>query len=106
MPDRVAVILSMLQKTPDDVFLHYSLGMEYASVGRHDEAAAEFRRCIDLDKNYLPAYTEAGKSLRAAGKLQEARRLFQAGMELAAAQGQQHARDYLQQQIEGLPTAD
>jgi tetratricopeptide (TPR) repeat protein len=103
MPDRIAAIEAMLAKTPSDVFLRYSLAKEYAAAARWDEAVAEFRGCIDLDANYLPAYIEGGKVLRSAGRLAEAREMLLAGMELAAAQGERHTRDYIQQQLDGLP---
>jgi len=103
MSNRARTIKAMLEKTPDDVFLRYSLGMEYASSGRFDEAAAEFRRCIKLDGKYLAAYVEAGKCLRSAGRLNEAREVFTAGLELAAMQRETHMHDHIQQQLEGLP---
>jgi len=103
MSDRVETIRKMLQKTPDDVFLRYSLGMEYAVAGRFDEAAAEFKRCIELDEAYLAAYVEHGKCLRSAGRLDEARKVFTAGLELAGTQGETHMRDHIRQQLEALP---
>ncbi len=102
MPDRLARLLKMLQADPKDVFLNYSLGMEYASLMRHQEAADQFRKCIELDRSYLAAYVEAGKSLRAAGKLDDARAIFTEGLALAAAKGDGHLRDHIQQQLEGL----
>ena len=103
MADRVQTILSMLKKSPDDVFLRYSLGMEYASAGRYAEAVAEFRRCIELDETYLAAYVEAGKSLRSAGDLEAARDVFTAGLELACRRGEAHIDDFIRQQLDGLP---
>jgi len=103
MNGRIESIRKMLREQPRDVFLHYSLGMEYASAGRHEEAAAEFRQCMDLQEDYLPAYVEAGKSLRAAGRLGEAREIFAAGMELATLQAERHMRDFIQQQLDALP---
>lgn len=106
MSQRIETIRKMLAEDPGDVFLHYSLAMEYASAGRHEEAVEEFRRCIDLDEAYLSAYVEAGKSLRAAGRVAEARDMFAMGMELAALQGESHVRDYIQQQLDGLGRAE
>jgi len=103
MSDRIDTIREMLEKDPADVFLHYSLGMELASAGRHEEAVAAFRRCTDLDEGYLAAYVEAAKSLRSAGDLAAARETFAAAMELAAVQGASHVRDYTQQQLDSLP---
>jgi len=102
MPDRVRAILAMLEKTPDDVFLHYSLGMEHTSAGRHGEAVEQFRRCIELDAKYLAAYVEAGKALRSAGRLPEARETFLRALEVAAAQGDRHTQDYIRQQLDAL----
>ena len=105
MGSRVEAIKAMLQKEPGDVFLHYSLGMEYASAGQFDEAVAELNTCIDLDENYLSAYVEAGKCLRSAGERAAAREMFLRGLELASVQGEQHVHDFLQQQLSGLGDA-
>ena len=103
MADRIKALQAMVAKNPSDVFLHYSLGMEYIAAGRLDDAVGEFWHCIKLDANYIPAYVEAGKTLRAAGRLDQARRMFSAGMELADAAGENHTRDFIQQQLEALP---
>lgn len=103
MSDRIESIRKMLEKAPNDVFLHYSLGMELASAERHDEAVQAFRRCMELDEEYLAAYVEAAKALRSAGDLAAARDQFAAAMELAALQGESHVRDYIQQQLDSLP---
>ena len=102
MNERIRQIRSMLRRDPEDVFLRYSLAMEYASAKRFDEAVGEFNRCVELDSEYLPAYVEAGKSLRSAGRIDEARDKFIAAMELAALQGQAHVRDFIQQQLDAL----
>lgn len=93
----------MLESSRDDVFLHYSLGMELASAELFGEGAEEFLRCIELDAGYLPAYVEAGKALRATGRLTEAREIFTAGEHLAAERGETHTQDHIRQQIESLP---
>lgn len=104
MADRIAVLLKLLARDDRDVFAHYSLGMEYFSAGRHDEAIGEFLRCIELDQKYVSAYVEAGKCLRAAGRLEEARAMLNRAMELAGQLGQSHTQDYIRGQLEGLPT--
>ena len=103
MCERIERIRKMLADKGDDPFLIYSLGMELASAERFEEAAAQFRRCLELDGDSLPACAELGKALRSAGRLEEAREVFAAGMELAAQQGEAHMRDYLQQQLDSLP---
>ena len=102
MNGRIEAIEKMLAEDGDDVFLHYSLAMEYAAAKDHHRAVAQLRRCIELDADYLPAYVEAGKCLRTAGDLAGAREVFQRGMDLAAARGETHTRDHIRQQIESL----
>ena len=99
MADRIAAIRSMLAGNPDDVFLHYSLGMEHAAAGNFDQAVQEFRRCVALDEDYLAAYVEAGKSLRSAGLSKQAREMFLAGLEVASARGERHVADFIRQQL-------
>jgi len=103
MPDRVQSLMAMIAKQPSDVFLHYSLGMEYVSTSQFDKAVAEFHNCICLDADYLAAYVESGKAMRSAGQLEQAREMFASGLELAAMQGENHTRDYIQQQLDALP---
>jgi Tfp pilus assembly protein PilF len=102
MADRIAALQKLLARDERDVFLHYSLAMEYVSAGRHDLATAEFGRCIELDANYLAAYVEGAKCNRAAGQLDQARDMFARGLELAKRLGQKHSEDYICQQLEGL----
>lgn len=102
MSKRSDTIKGMLAKDPSDVFLTYSLGMELAGEGRHQEAAEVFARCIELDGQYLPAYVESAKSLRSAGDRDGARGMFHKAMALATTQGQQHVASYVRQQLEGL----
>ena len=103
MTDRIESIRKMLEGEPDDVFLHYSLGMEYASAERYDEAVSEFRRCIEIDGGYVAAHVEVGKCLRAAGDLSGAREAFLRGLEVASGKGEKHVEDFIRQQLRGLP---
>lgn len=101
---RIEAVKALLARSPQDVFLHYSLGMELSAAGDRTAAVASFRRCIELDKQYLPAYVEAGKALRSAGEPAAAREIFSAGLELARAKGESHTADYIRDQLEGLGT--
>ena len=103
MTERIAAIQKMLVKTPDDVFLHYSLAKEFASAEQLEQAIEEFRKCIELDPKYLPAYVEGGKCLRSAGRMEESRQIFLSGKALAVDTGQRHTEDYIILQLETFP---
>jgi len=102
MSDRMARIEKMLASSPADPFLHYSLGMEFASAGDPERAAKQFLHVLELDADYLPAYVEAGKCLRSAGQLADARDLFTRGLHLAETRRDTHQADHIRQQLEGL----
>ncbi|MCL2700159.1 MAG: hypothetical protein FWE88_00535 [Phycisphaerae bacterium] len=99
---RIARIEAMLASSPADAFLHYSLGMEYASAGDVERAARQFLHVLELDAEYLPAYVEAGKCLRSAGRLAEARDLFARGLHLAESRRDPHLADHIRQQLESV----
>lgn len=103
MTGRIAAIQAMLGKEPNNVFLHYSLGMEYMSRKDFYLAVDTFRRCIELNDNYVPAYVEAGKCLRSLGLLEQARQMFTAALAPATKLSESHTRNYIQQQIDSLP---
>lgn len=102
MSDRLAALRAMVDSNGDDVFARYALGMEYAALRRFDDACRELAACIRLDASYLPAYVEAGKAHRAAGRLKEATEWFLKASELAARTGDAHAADRIRGHLEGL----
>ncbi len=92
----------MLRDNPGDVFLLYSLGLEEASLGRLDLAADALSECIAADANYLPAWIERAKVLRASGDLDQAREAFGGALELAGRQGDTHSADAIRGQLEAM----
>jgi len=106
MSDRIEAIRKLLTKDPTDVFLHYSLAMELASRKEFAQAVEALRKCIALDRQYLPAYVEAGKCLRSAGDLPGAREILKQGLALAMDKGETHTASYIRQQLEGLPAVE
>lgn len=100
--ERISKIRLLLEKNPDDVFLHYCLGREYFSAGLWDEALRAFAECTRRDETYLPARVEAAQCLRAAGRLAEAHQAFQNALALAEQRGETHTVDHIRRQMEAL----
>lgn len=103
MTDRIDQIRTLLHQDPDDVFLHYSLGMELAKANRLDEALEAFRACIERDAGYLPARVELARALRSTGRLDRARQAFADALAAAEQAGETHTADALREQIDSLP---
>jgi len=102
MTERIDAIRKLLAKTPDDVFLRYSLAMELVAGEKFEEAVGEFDRCIELDEQYLPAYVEAGKACRSAGQNDKAGAYLNRAMVVAERLGDGHSQDAIRQQLQGL----
>ena len=55
---------------------HNGLGYALARQDRTDEAVAEFRKAIDVDPKFTPAYNNLADSLAQQGKLEEAENVY------------------------------
>jgi tetratricopeptide (TPR) repeat protein len=60
-----------------------NLGSFYARLGRFDEAQAEFRAAIKLDKRFVPAYINAADAYREQAREDDALRVLQEGLAVA-----------------------
>ena len=58
---RIDSLLELLKSESNDVFLNYVLGIEYASIGKMEEAKVQFVKVLILDENYIPVYYQIGK---------------------------------------------
>jgi uncharacterized protein HemY len=87
---RMEKIEAMLAEDPDDPFLRYSLGMEYASANDDAGAVAVFRELIALSP-YVPAYHMAGQALNRLGRAEEACGILREGIAAARTAGDSHA---------------
>ena len=56
---------------------HNGLGYVLARQGRTDEAVAEFRKAIDVDAKFTPAYNNLAEALAKQGKLEEAEHYYE-----------------------------
>src|SRR5687768_10175729 len=88
---RLEQIRAMLADEPNDPELRYMLAMEHASQGDDAAAVGCFEELIRIAPNYAPAYHQAGRALQRLDRSAEARRLLEAGIPVAQAQGNEHA---------------
>jgi len=61
---------------------HNGLGYVLARQGRTDEAVAEFRKAIDVDAKFTPAYNNLAEALAKQGKLEEAEHYYELSLAL------------------------
>lgn len=83
---RVDMILSMLKNEPEDIFLNYSLGLEYFAIQDFEKAEESLKRTIELKADYIPAFFQLGKVYEAQQLMDEALHYYKQGQEFAKKQ--------------------
>jgi tetratricopeptide (TPR) repeat protein len=99
---RLQTIRAMLEKSPEDVFLQFSLGMELVKTDALDQAIDAFTQCTKLDEAYLPARVEMGKAQRTRGYLDDARTTLQDALAIAIQTNEPHVEDFIRQLLDVL----
>ena len=95
-PTRIDMLKQFLAESPNDAFARYGLAMEYARLGETDTALAEFKTLIEQNPDYTAGYQMAAQTLAAAGRTDEARKMFAAGIASAQRTGNVHAKSEME----------
>jgi tetratricopeptide (TPR) repeat protein len=86
-PDRVASLLSLLEKNPGDHRLRLGLAMEYEKLGRWQDVARELELYLLHTDDQGNAWGRLGNALLQLGRDQQARDAYQRGIEAARRHG-------------------
>jgi len=93
LDERIDSFRKMAADFPDDELAQYRLGQLLAEAGRHDDAAAAFRRTLELSPHFSKVYSLLAQSYKALGRNEEALATAQAGYKVAAERGDNMPRD-------------
>jgi len=74
--------LPLLSATRSRAITETNLGTALYEAGRLDEAAARYRRAIEIQPDYVPAFNNLGVTLRASGKTDDAIQTYRDGLAL------------------------
>lgn len=77
----------MLDKGADSAMLRFGLGKALLDDGQYEEACEHLRRCVEFDEDYSAAWKLLGRAWEKAGNFDEARRVWQSGIEAARRSG-------------------
>jgi Flp pilus assembly protein TadD len=100
--NRLETLKGMVEQNPGDSFLRYGLAMEYRNSGDLEGAVREFRALMAANPDYAPAYFHGGQTLERLGRTEEARELYEKGVEVTTRKGDQHARSEMQAALDML----
>ena len=65
----------------DDVFLRYSLALEWIREEQPERALAGLRELMEQESPYVPAFSMAGQMLARGGQVDQARQVLRLGIE-------------------------
>jgi tetratricopeptide (TPR) repeat protein len=100
--NRIDILRGMVASNPTDSFARYGLAMEYVKSSRLQDAVEEFHQLLAANPNYAAAYFHGGQALEKLGKIDDARTLYQKGIEVTTATGDLHTRSELQAALDIL----
>lgn len=91
MAGRIDALLRLLQQGQDAPLLRFAIGNEYLRAEQPDAAIEHLQAATAQDAGYSAAWKLLGKALEAAGRKDEARSAFEAGIAAAADSGDRQA---------------
>ncbi|MGA8026184.1 MAG: tetratricopeptide repeat protein [Bryobacteraceae bacterium] len=101
--NRVEVLQQMVSQDPNNAFARYGLAMEYSNSGRFSQAVDEFQTILRNDENYAAAYFHGGQALEKLGRIDEARAMYEKGIEVTTRKGDSHTRSEIEAALGLLP---
>lgn len=99
---RLEKLEAMLADDPDDQLLRYMLAMELEKAADHDRSLQLLDDLMQTDPPYVPAFLMAGQQQVAIGQPEQARASWQAGIEAARSQNDEHAASEMTQFLQEL----
>ena len=100
--NRLEILKNMVAQNPADTFSRYGLAMEYRNSGDLESAMREFQGLMEAKPDYAATYLHAGQTLERLGRAEEARAVYQQGIEVTTRVGDLHARGELQAALDLL----
>lgn len=95
---RIDIFAEMVKQQPGEAMIWYGLASEYLKAERWLEAVEALQTVVRINPDYTAAYQMLGTALANDGQVEEARRAWTLGIEVAKRTGAWKA----QQHMEGL----
>jgi tetratricopeptide (TPR) repeat protein len=100
--NRIETLKNLLSQNPEDDFTKYALALEYISLNETDDGEKFLKELVQNSPNYLAAYYQYGKLLEDKGEIDEARKIYNQGLFVAASQNDLHTKSELQDALDNL----
>ena len=100
--DRIERLKEFLKSNANDPFVQHALALEYIKLGDDREAEKLFRSLLGINEDYVGSYYHLARLLERNKDTQGALAVYEKGMAMAKAAGDQHAYNELQMAYEEL----
>ena len=100
--NRIETLRTMVATNPQDAFARYGLAMEYVKGGDLAAAVTEFEQLLEFNPNYAAGYFHGGQALEKLGRVDDAKALYQKGIQVTTQTGDLHTRSELQAALDIL----
>jgi|SRR5579884_1833069 len=101
--NRLEILKAMVDQDPSNSFARYGLATEYANTGQLEEAVKQFGILLENDDSYVAAYYHGGQALEKLGKINEARALYERGLQACTRKGDSHTYSEIERALSLLP---
>ena len=102
MSQRLETLRSLIAQDPANSRFRYMLAMETANSGDLAAAVQVFEEVLVHDPDYSAAYFHGGQTLEKLGRVDDARRIYQRGIDATTRTGDAHTRSELQGALDML----
>ncbi len=92
---RKDMLLDMLEKEPNDVFLNYALAIEFIGNADYHHAEKQLQKTLTINEDYLPCYYQIGQLKEKLNDTNGAIDFYKKGIELATQQSNNKAKGEL-----------
>lgn len=99
---RLEALQMMLSQDPTNNLARYGLAMEYSNSGLFAEAVAEFEGLLGTNPDYVAAYFHGGRAFEKMGRIEDARSIYERGLEACQRKGDGHTASEIQAALDLL----
>ena len=99
MSGRLEQLEALAKQNPDDTFIQYAIALEYVSSDQLEEAIQTLEVLMTKDPDYSASFHQAGRVYERLEKIDDARRCYEQGIEVAAKQGESHAQKEMREAL-------
>ena len=100
--ERIGKLKTLLVQDPNYSFTRYALALEYAGANDSGQAMTLLENLMHSDPSYVPTYQQLGYLYEKLGRRDEAATVLKLGIQVAAQQGDQHAKSEMQDALDSL----